>query len=84
MLSLNAEIHGFTMTLDIHGMTVQEAKKEVQSVLKGCPKTVKEIDVIHGYNGGKALQQYIRTLKHPKVERVLIGLNNGQTTLVLK
>lgn len=84
MLSLNVEINGSKMSLDIHGMTVQQAKKELQSVLKSCPKTVKEIDVIHGYNGGKALQQYIRTLKHPKVERVLIGLNNGQTTLVLK
>ena len=84
MLSLNAEIHGFTMTLDIHGMTVQEAKKEIQSVLKSCPKNIKEIDVIHGFNGGTALQQYVRNLKHPKVERTILTMNKGQTTLLLK
>ncbi|MBS6444395.1 MAG: Smr/MutS family protein [Ruminococcus sp.] len=84
MLSLNAQIVGFTLILDIHGMTVQQAKKEMQSVLKSCPKIVREIEVIHGYNGGKALQQYIRSIKHPKVERSIIGLNDGKTTLILK
>lgn len=84
MLSINATIKGTIMELDIHGMTVQQAKKEIQSVLKSCPKIVREIDVIHGYNGGKALQQYVRSIKHPKVERCIIGLNNGKTTLILK
>jgi hypothetical protein len=84
MLSINATVKGSILELDIHGMTVQQAKKEVQSVLKSCPKTIREIDVIHGYNGGKALQQYARSIKHPKVERVIIGMNNGKTTLILK
>lgn len=84
MISLNAEIVGFTLILNIHGMTVQQAKKEIQSILKSCPKNIKEIEVIHGYNGGKALQQYVRSIKHPKVERTIIGLNNGKTTLILK
>lgn len=84
MLSINATVNGSLMELDIHGMTVQQAKKEIQSVLKMCPKVVREIDIIHGYNGGKVLQQYVRGIKHPKVDRVIIGLNNGKTTLVLK
>ena len=84
MLSLYAELHGYTITLDLHGMTVQQAKKELQSVLKECPKHVKEVEVIHGYQGGQALQQYVRSIKHPKVQRVIVGLNHGQTTLLLK
>lgn len=84
MLSINATVKGTIMELDIHGMTVQQAKKEIQSVLKSCPKTVREIEVIHGFNGGKALQQYVRGIKHPKVDRVIIGMNNGVTTLMLK
>lgn len=84
MLSINATIKGSIIELDIHGMTVQQAKKEIQSILKVCPKIVKEIEVIHGFNGGKALQQYVRGIKHPKVERVIIGMNNGKTTLILK
>jgi DNA-nicking Smr family endonuclease len=84
MLSINATVNGTIMELNIHGMTVQQAKKELQSVLKACPKTVREIDVIHGYNGGTALQQYVRSFKHPKVENVIIGMNNGKTTLILK
>lgn len=84
MLSLHAEVRGSTVELDIHGMTVQQAKKELQSVLKACPKSVKEVDVIHGFNGGQALQKYVRGFKHPRVERVVIGLNGGKTTLVLR
>jgi DNA-nicking Smr family endonuclease len=84
MLSINATVKGSILELDIHGMTVQQAKKEVQSVLKSCPKAIREIDVIHGYNGGNALQQYVRSIKHPKVERVIIGMNSGKTTLILK
>lgn len=84
MLSINATVKGTLMELDIHGMTVQQAKKEIQSVLKSCPKIVREIDIIHGYNGGNALQQYVRSIKHPKVDRVIIGLNNGKTTLILR
>jgi DNA-nicking Smr family endonuclease len=84
MLSINATVKGTIMELDIHGMTVQQAKKELQSVLKDCPKTVREVVVIHGYNGGKALQQYVRGFKHPKVERIIIGMNSGSTTLLLK
>lgn len=84
MLSINATLKGTLIELDIHGMTVQQAKKEIQSILKSCPKMVTEIEVIHGYNNGNALQKYVRGIKHPKVERVIIGLNNGKTSLILK
>lgn len=84
MISLHTEIIGSTMVLDIHGMTVQQAKKEILSILKNCPKNVKQIDVIHGYNSGKALQQYVRSIKHFKVDRSIIGLNEGKTILILK
>ena len=38
--------YGFTLTVDLHGMTVTEARSELLRVLKSCPKHIKEIDVI--------------------------------------
>ncbi|NLP25941.1 MAG: Smr/MutS family protein [Clostridiales bacterium] len=77
--------YGFTLTVDLHGMTVTEARSELLRVLKSCPKHIKEIDVIHGYTKGQALQNLIRReFSHPKIERKIITMNNGSTTFILK
>lgn len=78
-------VYGFTLTLDLHGMTVNEAKKELQTVISTCPKQIREIEVIHGYTKGQALQTFVRReFTHPKIERKIIGMNNGATTLIIK
>lgn len=75
----------FTIKADLHGMPVIQAKREMMQLLKTCPKNIKEIEVVHGYINGQALQKYIRKeLTHPRIERKVFGMNNGSTTIILK
>ena len=76
---------GFTYTADLHGMTVESARRELVRLLNSCPKEITEVEVIHGQHGGTALMNTIRReFKHPRLERKILGLNGGMTTLVLK
>ena len=74
-----------TLTLDLHGMDSAQAKKWLASRVTGAPRQVRQILVIHGYRGGTALQNMVRkSFRHPRVERVILGLNPGETLLILK
>ncbi len=69
--------------IDIHGLTCAEAKKVITQRIASCPKGC-ELRVIHGFHGGQALQKMVRNeLKHPRIKSKLIGLNNGETILLL-
>lgn len=72
--------------LDIHGMNKYQAKIYIDSQIKRASAAVYRLRIIHGYNSGKELQKMVRTeyAKHPKVKRIEIGLNAGQTDLVLR
>ncbi len=73
------------ISIDLHDMPLIQARREMQKLLKSCNNSVDEIEVIHGYNSGDKILRYIRTeLKHPKIERKYIGLNNGVTNIILK
>ena len=75
---------GFTLEVDIHGMRAREAKEQLTILLNQADKSIHEIRVVHGYHQGKALQQMVRTeLKHPRIKRKLLSLNNGETILEL-
>jgi len=73
------------MEVDIHNMTVEQAKIFLKSKLKGS-SGVYRIRVIHGYHGGTALRDLVRRqiAKDPKVIRTEIGINPGETDLILK
>lgn len=76
--------YGFTLEVDIHGMRVAEAKKQLELLLARCGKDVHEVVVIHGYHGGNALQDMVRSeLRSPKIKQKLLSMNHGQTTLLL-
>ena len=81
---MTTSTYGFTLTVDLHGMTVAEARSELLRILKTCPKHIKEIDVIHGYTKGQALQNLIRRISPPRIDRKIITMNNGCTTFILK
>jgi DNA-nicking Smr family endonuclease len=71
--------------LDVHGMTLYQAQIVIDAAL--CRANgVYRLRVIHGYRGGTALRDGIRSryAAHPKVKRVELGLNPGQTDLVLR
>lgn len=75
----------YTRELDLHQMTVIEARKYLKTELNSMPKHIKEVRVIHGYTRGKELQKFVRQqFNHKRIERKILELNQGMTTLILK
>lgn len=75
------------LEIDVHGMTKHQAKVYIDSKIKSAPKSVYRIRVIHGYHGGTELKTMIRKEyggKNPKVVRLEMGLNQGETDLILR
>ncbi len=76
--------YGWTLEVDIHGMRAAEAKKQLELLLNRTDGTIHEIVVIHGFHGGKVLQDMVRTqLKHARIKQKILSMNGGQTTLLL-
>lgn len=71
--------------LDVHGMTQAQAEIAIEAKLKRAGG-VYRIRVIHGYHGGTVLRDAVRAhyAKHPKVKRIELGLNPGETDLILR
>ena len=77
--------HGWTIEADIHGMRALEAKHELELLIGRAGKDIREIVVIHGYHGGSALKNMVRSeLRHPRIQQKILSLNQGETTLLLK
>ena len=78
-------MNGSIVELDVHGTTLYQAQIAVDAALRRAAGAYR-IRVIHGYRGGTALRDGIRAryAAHPKVLRVELGLNQGQTDLVLR
>ena len=71
--------------IDLHEFTVAEAKKYLDSFIAALPKGTKELEVIHGFNRGSTLQKFVRTdYKNKRVEKKILGLNQGSTIFMLK
>lgn len=72
--------------VDIHGMTRRQAKVFLEGRLRRAGREVYRIRVIHGYRGGTELRDLVRRemVKNEKVIRAEVGLNPGETDLVLR
>ncbi len=72
--------------IDIHGLNKYQAKILIESRLKSAPKSTYRLRIIHGYHGGTELQHMVRKElgANKKVLRVEMGLNPGETDLVLR
>lgn len=72
--------------IDIHQMTKMQALAAVDAKLKRADSSVYSIRVIHGYHGGTVLRDAVRAryARHPKVKRIELGMNPGETTLILR
>lgn len=72
--------------LDLHGMNTVQAKTAVDAALRRAGRATYRLRLIHGYHGGTELQRMVRSsyASHPKVVRIEIGLNPGETDLVLR
>ena len=77
---------GALLELDLHGCTVYQAEIAIDAALRRAKAGTSRIRLIHGYQGGTALRNMIRTKyrSHPKVLRLEMGMNQGQTDLVLR
>ena len=73
------------LQVDVHGMTKYQAKICLESMIKRAGRSVYRIRVIHGYRGGTELRDLVRKeiAKNPKVLKMEIGLNQGETDLIL-
>ena len=72
--------------IDVHNMTRTQALTAIDARLRRANASVYRLRVIHGFHGGTVLQEAVRThyRNHPKVRRIEIGLNQGETDLVLR
>lgn len=67
------------------GFLLQRHGAKLKQVLEHCPKTVTEVEVIHGYHSGQALQKLVRKdFKHARIASRSFGLQNGITNYILK
>ena len=74
------------ITIDVHGMNLYQARIKIQSTLRRADKGVYRIRIVHGFNDGTAIKDMIADefTNHYKVQRVISGLNQGQTELLLR
>lgn len=74
------------MEVDVHGMTKAQALTAIDAKLRRADASVYRLRVIHGYHGGTVLRDAVRVhyRNHPKVRRIELGLNPGETDLILR
>lgn len=74
-----------SLEVDIHGMTVIEAKNYLHKFFKNLNLNIEEVIVIHGNNRGDKLANMVRKdFKHRRIDRKILSLNGGITILKLK
>ena len=78
-------LSGF-LEIDVHNMTRTQAITAIDAKLRRANASVYRLRVIHGYHGGTVLRDAVRThyKDHSKVKRIEIGLNPGETDLILR
>ncbi|MBR4198180.1 MAG: Smr/MutS family protein [Bacteroidales bacterium] len=74
------------LTIDIHGLFVEDALERVQGFIDRAPLGTEKIVVVHGYNRGTALRDAIRhRLYSPRIRMVEPAFfNDGETYVWLK
>ena len=72
--------------IDVHQMTKVQAITAIDAKLRRADSSVYRIRIIHGYHGGTVIRDAVRThyKDHPKVRRIELGLNPGETDLILR
>ena len=72
--------------IDMHNMTKVQAVTAIDAKLRKADSSVYQLRVIHGFHSGTILRDAVRAhyKNHPKVKRIELGLNPGETTLILR
>lgn len=79
-------MHSGILSLDLHGKNTYQAKITVDSSLRRAGSGTYRIRLIHGYHGGTALRDFLRSeySHHTKVKRLIVSPDGGTTELVLR
>ena len=74
------------LEIDVHGMTREQAFTAIDAKLRRANASTYRLCIIHGYHGGTILRDAVRAhyRNHPKVRRIELGLNQGETDLILR
>ena len=74
------------IAIDLHGKNTYQAKVIIDSQLRRASAGTYRIRIIHGYHGGTALRDFIRSEynRHPKIKRMLSSPDGGTTELILR
>ena len=84
MLGFIEKDYGKTFKLDLHGLSLEEAKAEIIFTINSVDIDIKNILLIHGYTRGTVLKDFIRKeFANPKVIKK-INIDASATLLVLK
>ena len=75
---------GGIVELDLHGRNTYQACVAIDAALHRAGKGTYRIRVIHGYHGGTALRDMIRSEYARRVPRLDTGIDPGVTDLVLR
>lgn len=77
---------GGIITVDLHAKNTYQAKTQVDALLRRSGNGTYRLRLLHGYHGGTALRDLIRTeyAQHPKVRRIVLSADGGATDLVLR
>ncbi len=72
--------------LDIHNMNRTQAIAAIDAKLRRAGGDVYRLRIVHRYHGGTVLRDAVRRhyRDHPKVKRIELGLNPGETDLILR
>lgn len=72
--------------IDLHGRNAYQAKIAIDAALRRANAATCRIRIVHGYNSGTALLEFVREeyARHPKVRRISAGINRGVTELILR
>ena len=72
--------------IDVHGMTIDIAKREIEKFIAACDPSVKQVVVVHGYHRGDALRQMIQSpngIRSKRIKRKRMTMNQGETIFEL-
>ena len=74
------------LEIDVHGMTREQALTAIDAKLRRANASTYRLCIIHGYHGGTILRDAVRAhyRNHPKIRRIELGLNPGETDLILR
>ena len=72
------------ITFDCHGLTVLDAKKQLERLIANAPNDVTHIRVIHGFTRGDAIKTMVQdqnALRSKRILRRKRTMNKGETIL---